>query len=92
MSIGFGLCAPRGWAEWLSGGQQGFDGFVSEDEQRGHRSEPGWQRLVAAGVADPADDVFAAEFLQIISGVAGAVLGWALLTECAHASGHLGRR
>ena len=62
------------WAEWLSGGEQGFDGFVSENEQRSHRPETGWQRLVAAGVADPADDLFAAEFLQIISGVAGTVL------------------
>jgi hypothetical protein len=29
------------------------------------------ERLVAAGVADPADDLFAAEFLQIIPGMAG---------------------
>jgi hypothetical protein len=29
---------------------------VSEDEQSSHRSEPGWERLVAAGSADPADD------------------------------------
>ena len=50
---------------------------------------PVWERLVAAGVADPADDVFAAEFLQIIRGVAGAVLAWALFTECAHAGGDI---
>ena len=31
-----------GWAEWLSGGEKGFDGFVSENEQRGHRPETGW--------------------------------------------------
>ena len=36
--------------------------------------EAGRERLVAAGVADAANDLFAAEFLQIISGVAGAVL------------------
>ena len=29
------------WVESLSGGQKGFDGFVSEDEQRSHRFEPG---------------------------------------------------
>src|SRR6202030_1814066 len=68
----------------------GFDSFVAEDEQRSHRSEPSWQRLVAAGVADPADDVFAAEFLQIIPGMAGAVLAWGLFTECAHADGDIG--
>jgi hypothetical protein len=67
------VCAARG-AEWLSGSEQGFDGFVAQDEERCHRPEAGQQRLVAAGVADPADDVFAAEFLQIISGVAGTVL------------------
>ena len=58
------------WVASLRGGEKGFDSFVSEDEQRSHRSEPGRERLVAAGVADPADDVFAAEFLQIISSVA----------------------
>src|SRR5580704_6772985 len=64
------VCAARG-SEWLSGGEQGFDGFVVEDEERGHRLETGLHRLVAAGVADPADDVLAAEFLQIIGGGAG---------------------
>ena len=74
----------------MSGGQEGFDSFVSEYEQRSHRSEPSGKRLVAAGVADPPDDLFAAEFLQIIGGVARAVLARALFTECAHASGDIG--
>src|SRR2546427_1720314 len=69
--------APR--AEWLSRSEQGFDGFVAQDEERRHRPETGRQRLVAASVADSADDVLAAEFLQIISGVAGARLWWAFL-------------
>src|SRR6202011_4791021 len=86
----FGVVRPAGWVERWSGGQEGFDSFVSEDEQRSHRSEPGWERLVATGVANPADDLFAAEFLQIIPGMAGAVLAWALFTECAHASGDRG--
>src|SRR5258706_14218050 len=86
----FWVMRPAGWVERLSGGEEGFDSFVSEDEQRSHRSEPGWKRLVPAGVADPADDLFAAEFLQIIRGVTGAVLAWALVTECAHASGDIG--
>ena len=73
-SIGFGFVRPARWGRGLSGGEEGFDGFVAQDEQGSHRSEPGRQRLVAAGVADPADDLFAAEFLQIISGVAGTVL------------------
>src|SRR5437868_12264178 len=74
----FWVMRPAGWVERLSGGQEGFDSFVSEDEQRSHRSEPGWERLVAAGVADPADDVFAAGVLQIIPGMGGAGLAWAL--------------
>src|SRR5437899_2838095 len=80
----FWVVRPAGWMKRLSGGEEGFDSFVSEDEQRGRRSEPGWERLVTAGVADPADDLFAAEFLQVIGGGAGAVLAWALFTECAH--------
>src|SRR5207237_3128766 len=83
----FWVMRPAGWVERLSGGQEGFDSFVSEDEQRSHRSEPGWERLVAAGVADPADDVVAAGFLPIIPGMAGGVLGWALVTEDAEGNG-----
>src|SRR5437868_9192613 len=86
----FWVMRPAGWVERLSGGQKRFDSFVSEDEQRRHRSEPGWERLVAAGVADPANDVFAAEFFQIIRGMAGAVLARTLFTECKHASGDFG--
>ena len=40
------VCAARG-AQWLSGSEQGFDGFVVEDEERCHRPETGQQRLVA---------------------------------------------
>ena len=70
----FGVVRAAGWAEWLSGGEKGFDGFVSENEQRGHRPQTGWQRFIAARVCDAAKDLFAAEFLQIVSGVARAVL------------------
>ena len=42
-------------------------------------------------MADAVNDLFAAKFLQIIGGVAGAVLAWALFTECAHANGDIGR-
>jgi hypothetical protein len=52
------------WVERLSRGQEGFDSFVSEDEQRSHGSEPGWKRFVPARVTDPADDLFAAEFFR----------------------------
>ena len=54
----FWVVRPAGWVEGLSGGEEGFDSFVAQDEERRHRPETGQQRLVAAGVADPADDVF----------------------------------
>src|SRR5258708_38690220 len=73
--------APR--AEWLSRSEQGFDGFVAQDEERRHRPETGRQRLVAAGGADSADDVPAPGGLQVTNGVAGGppcegvfCLGW----------------
>src|SRR5258705_3303996 len=56
----FWVMRPAGWVERLSGGQEGFDSFVSEDEQRSHRSEPGWEGLVAAGVGGPAGGVVCA--------------------------------
>src|SRR5258705_11946253 len=68
--------APR--AEWLSRSEQGFDGFVAQDEERRHRPETGRQRLVAAGVADSADEFPAPEVLQIISGGGGGRTGCGL--------------
>src|SRR5260370_21551956 len=50
----FWVMRAAGLVERLSGGQEGFDSFVSEYEQRGHRSEPSWERLVAAGRGRPA--------------------------------------
>src|SRR3954447_14967105 len=35
----FWVVRAAGWAEWLSGGEKGFDGFVSQNEQRGHRPQ-----------------------------------------------------
>src|SRR5205814_10714387 len=71
----FWVVRAAGWAEWLSGGEKGFDGFVSQNEQRGHRPQTSWQRFVAAGVADAAEGLVAAGVFQIVSGVAGGVLG-----------------
>src|SRR3989442_12774384 len=81
--------APR--AEWLSRSEQGFDGFVAQDEERRHRPETGRQRLVAASVADSADDVLAAEFLQIISGVAVTIMRVAFPCVGANTKPPLGR-
>ena len=73
---GFRVVGTAGWSERLSGGEKGFDGFVAQHDQRDHRPQTGWQRLVASGVADAAKDLFAAEFLQIVSGVARASMLW----------------
>ncbi len=43
----FRVVCSAGWSESLSGGQQRFDGFVSEYDQRGDRRQAGGQRLVA---------------------------------------------
>src|SRR2546426_11295864 len=80
--------APR--AEWLSRSEQGFDGFVAQDEERRHRPETGRQRLVAARVADSAGDGLAAEVLQIISGGAGGRPGGGFVWAGAKPSPHAG--
>jgi hypothetical protein len=54
--------------------------LFAEKDERGDRTETTGERLVAAGVSDPANDALAAELFQIIGGVAGAV-GWAALTH-----------
>jgi hypothetical protein len=70
----FWVVWTTGWVEMLSGSEEGFNRLVKQNHQGGHRPEAARQRLVAAGVADPAHDVLAAELLQIISGLAGAVV------------------
>src|SRR5437868_14143379 len=80
----FWVMRPAGGVERFSGGQEGFDSFVSEDEQRSHRSEPGWERLVAAGVAGPAGDGVAAEVFLVIPGMGGGGFGWGLVSGCGH--------
>jgi hypothetical protein len=79
-----------GWAERLSGSEQGFDGFVAKHYEGGHRAKPSRGCLAAARAADPLYDGFAAEFLEIIGGVAGAVLKRALFAEQAHPRGEVG--
>src|ERR1700731_454605 len=64
------VCAARG-SEWLSGGEQGFDGFVVEDEERGHRLETGLHRLVAAGGGGPAGECPSAGVFSIQRGGGG---------------------
>jgi hypothetical protein len=70
----FWVVCSTGWADRLSGSEKGLDSLVAENDQGCHCPETGRERLVAAGVADPAHDVLTAKFLQIVGGVPGAVL------------------
>ena len=74
------LCAARG-SELLSGGQQRPDGFVAKNDQCGEGLETRRYGLVSPCMSNPLDDLFAAQLLQIIGGVAGTVLGFALFAE-----------
>src|SRR5256885_9861670 len=67
----FWVVRAAGWAEWLSGGEKGFDGFVSQNEQRGHRPQTSWQRFVAAGGADAGDGVVSPGGFLIAKGAGG---------------------
>jgi hypothetical protein len=55
----------------LSGGEERFDGFVAQNDRSGRRPETAGERLVAASVADAANDVLAVKLLEIVGGVAG---------------------
>src|SRR5260370_42672724 len=80
--------APR--PEWLSRSEQGFDGFVAQDEERRHRPETGRQRLGAASVADSADDVLAPGFLPVIRRGAGRAVWMRFLCGAARPAPPLG--
>ena len=71
----FWVVWTTGLAERVSGGKEGFDSLVTQNHQGGHGPQTAGQRLVAAGVADPAHDVLGAKFLQIISGFKQVGLG-----------------
>jgi hypothetical protein len=51
----------------LGGGEQGFNGFVAENDQRGHGSGALGNGFVSCGLADAADDLFPAKLFQIVS-------------------------
>jgi hypothetical protein len=70
----------------LSGGEQGFNGFVGENEERGDGPKTLRQRLVAPCSIDAADDLFPAQLLQVVGGMAGTVVALAVLAEGADAS------
>ena len=73
-----------GWAERLSGSEQGFDGFVAKHQEGGHCAKAGRECVVPASAGDPLNDLFAAEFFEIVGSVAGAVRKRALFAEKAH--------
>ena len=87
---GFGVARSARGAKWLGGGEQGFDGLVAENDERGDRPETAGEGFVAAGVADAANDVLAVKLFPIASSVARTVLCVALITEGAHPSGEIG--
>src|SRR5215472_6564442 len=78
------------WAERLSGSEQGFDGFVAKHQEGGDCAKAGRECVVPASAGDPLNDLFAAEFFEIVGSVAGAVRKRALFAEKAHPSGEVG--
>ena len=83
---GFGVELTSGRVEGLGGGEERFDSFVAENDERGDRAKPAGERFVAASVADAANDLFAAKLFEIVGGVAGTV--WC--TALAHPGRDLG--
>ncbi len=81
------VLSSAGGTDVLSGCKQRLDGFRLEHEQSGDRAQTGRHYLVATRRADPLDDIFAAQLLQIVRGLAGTVGGWALIAECANLIG-----
>ena len=84
------VLSSAGCGDFLSCGEEWFDGFVAKHEQGGDRPQTGRKGLVATGRTDPADDLFTAELLQIVGCLARTVGGWALIAECADLIGQCG--
>ena len=87
---GFGVLRSASRVNRLGGGEERFDRFVAENDERGHRPETIGKRFITARVADAANDVLSAKFFQIVSGMAGTVGCAAVVAEVAHPSGDIG--
>jgi hypothetical protein len=85
-----GVVGAAGWAKWAGGGEEWFDGFVTENDERSHRPEAAGKCFIAARAADAGDDVLAAQLFQVIGGLAGAVVCVVLITDGTHPGGDLG--
>src|SRR6516225_6473703 len=86
---GSGYRSVGGWRrggldEGAGGGEQWFDGFVTENDERGHRPQAVGKCFIAARAADSGDDVLAAQLFQVIGGLAGTVLCVVLVTGGTH--------
>ena len=87
---GFGVVRAASRAKGLGGGEERFDRFVAENDERGYRPETFGKRLIAARMADAANDLLAAKLFQIVCGVARTVLFAAVVAEATHPSGDIG--
>lgn len=67
--------------ELLSGCQQWFDRLVAQHDQRSERSESLWNHLIPACFANPADDVLAPQFFQVVGRPEGTTGACFLLAE-----------
>jgi hypothetical protein len=61
-----GVLRPSGSPMLLGSGEEGFNGFVAEYEERCHGSGPLRNGFVSCGLADAADDLFPAELFQVV--------------------------
>ena len=84
------VVGAAGWAKGASGGEQWFDGFVTENDERSHRPEAAGKSFIAARAADAGDDVLAAQLFQVIGGLARAVVCVVLITDGTHPGGDIG--
>ena len=83
------LC-PAPWLVLPSSGEQWFDHFVAEHEERGHGSETMGDGFISLCLGYSTDDLFTSEFLQIIGGAPSAILGFTLPAQRSHLMGQLG--
>ena len=83
---GFGIVRAASRAKGLGGGEERFDRFVAQNDERSHRPETTGERFVAARMADAANDVLAAKLFQIVCGAARTVLCTAVVAEAGHAN------
>ena len=80
---GCGVLGSSAGSEGLRRSQDGAHDFIVQNQQCGHNSYAIQQRLVSSCFSNPLNHLFSSELFQVVGGMTGTILRFALLPQSA---------